>query len=1114
MQQLSLDRLDERQSGFRLQVLEVYNWGTFNHQVWKMTPYGSTALLTGANGSGKSTLVDALLTLLVPNLKRNYNQASGNEKRRERDEKSYVLGAYGRVKDEANSRGIVQYLRDKKSYTVLLASFHNERLRQTVSLAQVFYWRDDELRKFYLIAQRQLEIVEHLQLKSTPDELRKRLRSLGVEVFDEFSRYSAKLVKLFGLRSEKALDLFNQTVSIKEIGGLNEFVRQHMLEKTDAGEKIVQLQETYENLTRAHDAIAKAEKQIAALQPLLNEADQHQQLQARISETERCAEYVPFYLARRQISLCDQAISTTQHDLDQQRSQAVSLQNHVAGLRQQEISLNVTISKDSVGQQIQTLQQNMTHAQERRTQKKKNADKYAVLVRPFQFTVGSDQTSFFENRRRASEGIASLDNLLKTLVTQRDSKKQDEGRLRAVCQELERELASLRQRKSQIPAEDLQIRERLANALDLDSSTFPFVGELLKVRDNAREWEGAIERLLRGYARQLLVPEAYYSQVNGYVDQTNLRGRLVYQRVNEQRRPRSGAGEDDDLLFFKLEIKPDTAFHDWLKSDLLEHWDYICCTTLEQFQRERRGITRSGQVKSGGTRHEKDDRFNLNDRTRYVLGWDNRDKIAALEAELKREHQQLNAVKAEINKLEQEQTKRSEQWQQLREILTYDDFAAIDWHTEERQLAALNEQLRDLEASSNQLQRLRDQLTQVKAELQQHEADLQRTQTVITTYENDIKRCQQLRNQSQAKLATLTPHNVESLHARLDEDTKKQTVTLDGIADLHITLTQLYNRSANAQRGNVNALEKKMTERIVNFRRDYPEDSINMDASLEALGEFRQLYERLVNDDLPTYRKRFKEWLDGKVVEAIVEFQSALNTKVEEYRESITKLNEALHTIDYTPSTYIKLTSDQNRDQEICDFRQTLRECIPNVAQRSSEANEQSFQRIRALISRFEKEERWTAKVTDVRNWLDFAAEERYREDDTVKHFYSDSSGKSGGQKAKLAYTILASAIAYQYGLDQDEQLARTFRFVVVDEAFSKSDENNARYAMSLFQQLNLQLLVVTPLDKTHVVEPHIAACHFISNAVTENDSRVHNLTIQQYYDQKAAFAQLAQVAE
>ena len=61
---------------------------------------------------------------------------------------------------------------------------------------------------------------------------------------------------------------------------------------------------------------------------------------------------------------------------------------------------------------------------------------------------------------------------------------------------------------------------------------------------------------------------------------------------------------------------------------------------------------------------------------------------------------------------------------------------------------------------------------------------------------------------------------------------------------------------------------------------------------------------------------------------------------------------------------------------------------------------------------------------------------------------------------------------------------------------------------MELFRQLDLQLLVVTPLDKTHVVEPYITACHFVTNTADENDSRVYNLTIAEYRERKLAMQQ------
>ncbi|RYG30136.1 MAG: thymidylate synthase [Chitinophagaceae bacterium] len=63
--QLNVFSTDNEKNGFRLQYLEVYNWGTFHGQVWRIEPEGETALLTGANGSGKTTFVDALLTLMI-----------------------------------------------------------------------------------------------------------------------------------------------------------------------------------------------------------------------------------------------------------------------------------------------------------------------------------------------------------------------------------------------------------------------------------------------------------------------------------------------------------------------------------------------------------------------------------------------------------------------------------------------------------------------------------------------------------------------------------------------------------------------------------------------------------------------------------------------------------------------------------------------------------------------------------------------------------------------------------------------------------------------------------------------------------------------------------------
>ena len=51
---------------------------------------------------------------------------------------------------------------------------------------------------------------------------------------------------------------------------------------------------------------------------------------------------------------------------------------------------------------------------------------------------------------------------------------------------------------------------------------------------------------------------------------------------------------------------------------------------MAEFRRMPRAITKAGQIKGSGGRHEKDDRYRIDDRSRYVLGWTNERKIDAL----------------------------------------------------------------------------------------------------------------------------------------------------------------------------------------------------------------------------------------------------------------------------------------------------------------------------------------------------------------------------------------------------------------------------------------------------------------------------------------------------
>ena len=59
----------------------------------------------------------------------------------------------------------------------------------------------------------------------------------------------------------------------------------------------------------------------------------------------------------------------------------------------------------------------------------------------------------------------------------------------------------------------IALRERLCEAIRVAPDTMPFAGELIEVRQDATDWEGAAERLLHNFAMTLLVPARHYEAV-------------------------------------------------------------------------------------------------------------------------------------------------------------------------------------------------------------------------------------------------------------------------------------------------------------------------------------------------------------------------------------------------------------------------------------------------------------------------------------------------------------------------------------------------------------------------------------------------------------------------
>jgi uncharacterized protein YPO0396 len=345
----------------------------------------------------------------------------------------------------------------------------------------------------------------------------------------------------------------------------------------------------------------------------------------------------------------------------------------------------------------------------------------------------------------------------------------------------------------------------------------------------------------------------------------------------------------------------------------------------------------------------------------------------------------------------------------------------------------------------------------------------------------------------------------------------------EALGEHHLTVESCDNREQDmrkwlqdridAENKKIERLREKIIQAMTEYKKTYKLDTEDVDISIEAAFEYREMLEKLQADDLPRFVARFKELLNENTIREVANFQSQLNRERETIKGRIARINESLTKIDYNTGRYIVLEAQVSQDADIRDFQSELRTCTEGSLTGSDDTqySEAKFLQVRRIIERFrgregqaEMDRRWAAKVTDVRNWFTFAASERWREDDAEHEHYSDSGGKSGGQKEKLAYTILAASLAYQFGLEWGEVRSRSFRFVVIDEAFGRGSDESAQYGLKLFQQLNLQLLIVTPLQKIHIIEPFVSSVGFVHNE-EGRASKLRVLSIDEYRAEKEA---------
>lgn len=1135
---LSLFSTSSEKAGFRLQFMEVYNWGTFHDKIFKINPQGNNSLLTGANASGKSTFIDALLTLLVPVKKdRFYNQSSGVEKKGDRTEETYVCGHYGNIQREGELSTTTQTLRGKDTYSVLLASFSNTD-QKSITIFQVRWFASDgKLNRAFGIAYVPLDIEKDFSQFDGKGNWKKRLdktynsnsNKKKVEFFDGPTSYGERISNVFGMRSIKGLSLFNQVVGVKVLEDLDEFIRTNMLEEykednENADEKFIKLKSSFETLIDAKTNIEKAKEQIEQLTPINEIAIELSNIQNELKTLNVSKEMAVYWFAKKTVELFELELSKSNTLLHEFNEELRILKDKEDLLKEEERSIALSIEREEVYNKIKELEKEIKQLEKNRDSRKANLDEYKKIAQRIELSSNPNIEVFKEDREKAKNKKNEYQLKIEAEIENQRKLKNEEDSLICQSDEIVATIQALQKNKNNISGREADIREDIIAYVGATREEIPFIGELIKVREEEKEWELSIEKILHNFALRLIVPEKYYLKANEYVNKTNLKGRIIYQsyRGFTSLENLTTKTISQNSLINKIEFKSKNLYIPWIEDVIANQYNYACVIDLSEFNRyDERAITKEGLIKFGIGKHEKDDRPHISKRDNYVLGWDNKEKIANLKKDLITiQTSQLTnkkALTAINNQIKGLGILKEDCYSIYSTYTKYDD---IDWQTYANQIQEKEDAKKALEATNDRVKVLQEQLSKVRESLilltdtvikNKNKKIFQLEEVVIKDIISDLELNQKLLdsfgNKDTSEFETLNSvlHNVEFANIK-DKQSEFQTTNA-------LNLIELEKLNESNERKLIKLISefKNPPIEITNKFKDWRSDVSRLPDSnnIDLLGEYQTFYQKLIGDDLPRFEKKFNEYLQDTILRKIGDFRMFFENWSDSIKENIRLLNESLKGIDFknSPITYIQLISQRRKNQLVDDFRDLLYKAIPNFKEIEATIDGKKnhfYSNIEPLISKLNNE-KWRLEVMEVRSWYSYKAEEFYKETNQKFKTYENMGQLSGGEKAQLTYTILGSAIAYQFGLTKEGLQTNSFRFIAIDEAFKAQDEDKARYLITLCKQLHLQLLVVTPSDNIHIVEDAISFVHFVERK-DEKYSWLYDMPIEQFKEERNKF--------
>lgn len=1080
-----MDELFAQTEQFFLKRLQLANWGTFSG-IHSIDIAAKGHLFVGGSGSGKSTILDAMSVLLTPG-RINFNAAARQgEKRSDRSFMSYIRGAWSSEQD-SDGKAATRYLRAGSTWSAVALTYESS-FGNPLTLLFVGYVRgqsreEQAIRRNYFVIPGQfaMESIADFAASDFNVRLIKKVAPAS-QTFPSFGPYFDCFSKYFGITDEKVLHLLHKAQSAKNMGDVNFFFREFMLEVPKTYEIAETLIEEFSELNQAYEVVKKVRRQVEVLEAASQASEKRASAQEKSRAHQKLVAAVEDWKNSRLAECLTAALPRQELDLSKLQAQMTEKQTARSNLEEKRDRLKKE-HYQSGGEIIEQLQAQKLVAQKAFDSAKR---RQAALEEPFKIVekkLPATGAKFEVLARELRDERDALQTAEAELTQKRDETNVERARSAEQFAALRDEIELMKARPTNIPVKFVALRDELAGKLGLSASDLPFAGELLQILPEQSVWQGACERVLKQLSLSILVADRNYAAFARAVNDRHLGMRLVYNRVTRRQGNREWS---QNSVPSKFEIKAG-PFREWLEDELASRFDYVCVNDVSEFAHYEKAVTISGQVKHTASRHEKDDRSKVGDKSFWATGFSNTEKRRYMEGQAGDLAQKISGLQKSADALQRDLRALQKKGTAIVTILNtvWED---IDAATPLDKLHSLEKELSELKARSSHLQELTQDIEKTDAEIKACDEEISVLNQKKGRIEGKLEETRSRLKEAQAALGgrELDQAALNELTQR-DAEGAKGALTAENVSPRASQMEKQLNSEIAQSEKIAGEAASAMIVQFATFKAQWPAESSEMDATEESASDFFSLLNRLQVDGLPKYEERFRDLLENHAKQNLIDLTHEIENERRQIKSRMKEVNDSLAEVAFNRSeagdTHLRIAVTERRLPEVVEFREMQSEIMrEGIDTRGQAAAEKYFARLAGLVDKLRSDVQqshgWRERVLDVREHVSFQGIEFNDAGETLEVFAS-GAGKSGGQRQKLTMTCLVAALRYQLGGTRAQK--PKFAPVVMDEAFDKADSEFTDISMRIFKDFGFQPIIATPEKGLFTLEPYMGSFSYVS---------------------------------